>query len=168
MMIEVTDMVQRYRLVLRHIWNAGLWVDPDLRRWESVDSFKELKLPLFRALVANPLGFEPGEIFGKQFRVAPESGKSDGIPALQVNQRQPTSIGGGVWKMLLGPFKADEIDLELLDFFDWSPMGYIDLRYYLVLVRACRNHPDVIGHQALVDVSSASVLWSAAESRGSV
>ena len=48
---DVTDIVQRYRLALRHIWNSCFWVDPKLRNWDSVDSFRGLKLPLFRALV---------------------------------------------------------------------------------------------------------------------
>lgn len=159
-MIDVTEMVQRYRLTLRHIWNSGVWVDPELRRWESVDSFQELKLPLFRMLVADRLGFEAEKIFGEQFRIGPDTVDGDGIPALQVNTRPPSSVGGGVWKPMLGPFTAADVDLVLLDFFDWSPMNFIDLRFYRVLVESCRSHPEAIGHHALVDVAYARVFWT--------
>lgn len=159
--IDITEMVQRYRLVLRRVWNAGIWVDPDLRDWESVYSFRKLQLPLFRALVADPLGIEPETIFGEGFRLAPTA--ADGISTVLLNQSLPPILGAGVWSVLLGPFNADDTRLTLLDFFDWTPMDYIDLRYYVVLVEACGKHPQAVGHHALVDVAHARVLWTPAE-----
>ncbi len=47
-MVNVNEVVQRYRLALRHIWNECFWVDPELRDWESVYAFRKLQLPLFR------------------------------------------------------------------------------------------------------------------------
>jgi hypothetical protein len=156
MWTDVTDIVQRYRLALRYIWNCCFWVDPSLRNWDSVDSFRRLKLPLFRALVGDPLDLEPGdEIFGTQFEVVPHI--QEGLPSLQVNLNVPSSPAAGVWEPLKGPFKADEITLSLVDFFDWTPMGYIDLRYYVVRIESFRAHPDRVGQHALVDVAHAAV-----------
>lgn len=158
-MVDVTEMVQRYRLALRYIWNSAIWVDPDLRDWESVDSFRELQLPLFKALVANPLGFEPEKVFGDRFRVVLDSEGSGSIFNLQVNERLPDNTGAGVWTLVRGSFENNDLSMALLDFFDWSPMGYIDLRYYRVRVESCPTHPEVVGHDALLDVAGVRVLW---------
>src|SRR5581483_11409175 len=54
-MVDVNEIVQRYRLGLRTIWNECFWADPSLRDWESVYAFRKLKLPLLNALVAHAL-----------------------------------------------------------------------------------------------------------------
>ena len=48
--------------------------------------------------------------------------------------------------------------MTLVDLFDWSPLGYIDLRYYVVLIESFRSHPERMGHHALVDVNDANIL----------
>ena len=91
----------------------------------------------------------------------------DGLPSLQVNRNVPSSASEGVWEPLQGPFKDDEIALTLVDFFDWSPMGYIDLPYYVVRIESFPTHPDKVGQHALVDVIFARVVLRAtAETRG--
>lgn len=165
MQTDVTDIVQRYRLALRYIWNCCIWVDPNLQDWDSVYSFRKVKLPLFKALVGEPLGFEADEIFGERFQVVPRAIHGDGFSSLQINSRVPSSPSEGTWITLTGPFKADEVSLKLIDLFDWSPLGYIDLRYYVVLIESLRGHPDKIGQHALVDVMEAKVLCTADEER---
>src|SRR5450755_332036 len=129
MKVVVTDIIHRYRLVLRHIWNSCFWVDPNLRDWDSVYSFRDLKLPLFKALISDQLGLEEnGELFGSRFHVVPDSSFCDGFPSLQINSRVPSSASEGIWELTKGPFKPDDVGLELVDLFDWSPLGYIDLR----------------------------------------
>ena len=70
---------------------------------------------------------------------------------LQINARLPGGPDGGIWESFPGPFKEDDFRLTLLDLFDWTPLGYIDLRFYVVLVDSFRSHPDKVGHHALVD-----------------
>jgi hypothetical protein len=60
---------------------------------------------------------------------------------------------------LEGPFNAEDVSLSLVDLFDWTPMGYTDLRYYLVLIESFRRHPDRVGHHALVDVIFMKIFW---------
>ena len=96
-------------------------------------------------------------MFGSSFKIVPDS--SDGFPLLQINLRVPSSATEGVWDPLKGPFKADAVELSLVDLFDWSPLGYIDLRYYVVLIEAFPGHLDKVGQHALVDVMYAKVLW---------
>ncbi len=53
-MVNVNEVVQRYRLALRHIWNECFWVDPELRDWESVYAFRKLQLASIQVNVSVP------------------------------------------------------------------------------------------------------------------
>ena len=160
MPINVNDVVQRYRLQLRQIWNECIWIDPELRYWDSVYAFRSLQLPLFTALVAHALGLGPIEhVFGTGLRVVPNSLHGGDLPSIQVNVSMPSSSNSGVWELLLGPFKPEDVQFTLVDFFDWTPLGYIDLRYCVVLIECFRGHEDRIGQHALIDVTHADVIW---------
>jgi hypothetical protein len=105
------------------------------------------------------LCLDPSEkTFGAGFLVMPNVIYRDGFPALQINARLPGGPDGGIWESFPGPFKEDDVRLTLLDLFDWTPLGYIDLRFYVVLVDSFRSHPDKVGHHALVDVNQADVF----------
>jgi len=159
-MIDVTEIVHRYRLALRHIWNTCFWVDPDLRNYDSIDFHEKLKPPLFAAIVAGPLGIQTeGQIFGNGFQIVPKVASKEGpvLPSLLVKRSEPPYV---TWKELVGPFKACELSLTLLDFFDWSPMSYMDLRYYRVRIETFVQNPDLTGQDALVDVVNADVFWT--------
>lgn len=163
-MTNVTEYVERYRLCLRHIWNSYFYIDPGLRHWDAVDSFKSLKLPLFRALVCDSVGLESRQhLFGKGFHVVLTGDIKAYLPYMQVNSRVPSSPSEGCWEVLKGPFDAEDlsqstISLTLVDMFDWSQMRYVDLRYYVVLIERFAAHPEKVGQHALIDVEYAKVF----------
>jgi hypothetical protein len=166
-MTDVTNLVQQYRLLLRHIWNTCFWGDPALRDWRSVKVFDELKGPLFLALVADRLDPPPselppaGNVFGPSFRVVGNL-RSESRPAfgsLYVDVGFDGSSQGKCWDHLVGPFLTDGIRLALIDFYDWTPLGYRDFRYYLVRIESFNDQPDKVGREAMVDVSEADVFW---------
>lgn len=162
MACDVTEIIEQYRLALRHVWNCSFWSDPTRRNWESVYSFSALKAPLFNALVADRLGLGHSDSpFGTDFHVVPASGQGDEIPFMQVNVRVPSSPTEGSWEFLKGPFHAEEIQLMLVDLFDWSPLGYLDLRYFVVLIQSFGKHPDKVGQHALIDVTHVRVVYAA-------
>ncbi len=157
---DITDLVQRYRLALRFIWNSCIWVDPEQRTWESVYAWRKLKVPLFRTLVADVMQLEVQEgIFGRGFHLVPDTDGRPGLSMVQVNRRVPSSPDGGVWEVVRGHFGQDEIDITLVDLFDWSPLGYIDLRYYVGVINSFQKYPDKVGQHALVDVNEVRVVW---------
>lgn len=159
MTTDVTELTERYRLALRSIWNCYFWPDPSQRNWESVASFRSLKLPLFRALLGDRLGVDcSGGIFGNAFQVVPVSGDGSELPRLLVNRRVPSSPSEGYWELLEGPFRAEGLSLTLVDYFDWSPLDCLDLRYYVVSITCFSEFPDKVGQHALVDVSYAKVM----------
>ena len=45
----------------------------------------------------------------------------------------------------------------MIDFFDWSPLDYSDLRYYVVQIESLEGHPRRVGQHALVEVGSVCV-----------
>jgi hypothetical protein len=109
----------------------------------------ELKLPLFQATVAYPLGLETDHLFGEGFLVVPNGTSSDGFH-LQIDQRKPGRFpaDGGTF-VLRGPFQPAAVSLVLLDLFDWSPLGYVDLRYYVVAIESSTSHLEEVGQRAL-------------------
>jgi hypothetical protein len=147
-MKDITDLVQRYRLALRGIWDESFFSDPELRTWESVEAFRKLKLPMFQALIAHPLGlYSATNLFGPGFEVVTDSGGE-----MLVSKLIPSSPdGGGVCEPLRGPFAPDAFKATLLDFLDWVPLDYIDFRYYLVRIDEFPAHPTRVGHHALID-----------------
>jgi len=58
---------------------------------------------------------------------------------------------------------AHEIGLTLVDLFDWSPLGYMDLRYYVVRITYFPSRPVKVGQHARIDVAHASVLYDCAD-----
>lgn len=157
-MKDVTDLVQRYRLALRQIWNQNFYSDPELRDWDSVYAFRELQLPLFKALVAHPLGLErPTRSFGTGFEVVPASRVCHEV---LVNSVVPSSLdGGGAWAPLRGPFEPGAFKATLLDFFDWFPLDYADLRYYVVMIDDFPAHPAKVGQHAFIETPFVRVYW---------
>jgi hypothetical protein len=48
--------------------------------------------------------------------------------------------------------------LTFQDFFDWDELNYRDFQYYLVDIAASSKYPELIGREALLEVSTVRVL----------
>jgi len=159
-MVNVNDLVQRYRLSLRGIWNDCFWSVPERRDFDSVEVFRALKEPLFSALIARPLGLEErGRVFGPGFRVIPSEYATQGFPNLQVNRSVPSSVTSGIWEPIAGPFNTQESYFTLIDFFDWAPLRMLDFQYYVVTIDRLEGHQDCVGRHALIEVTYGDVVW---------
>ena len=158
-MTYATELIQRYRQALHHLWNMHFWAHQPFRDYASVQQFDRVKLPLFLSLVVDRLGSDledPQEIFGDAFKVVPPLTQPYGsIPSLLIED----PAAKGVWKVVNGPFKADDIKLSLLDFFDWQILDWRDFRYYLVRIDAFQPDSSWVGCQGLVEVGNVDVLW---------
>lgn len=49
-------------------------------------------------------------------------------------------------------------DLRFIDFFDFGEGGYIDFKYFHVTVVSSKNHPELAGHEALIEVQYAEAF----------
>ena len=155
-MKDVTEHIWRYRLALRQVWNSFVWTDTSLRTWESVYSFQQLKVPLFRTLVADPLGYASDGLFGPAFQVVPNTDVVSILPLL-INRDPHTE--SGVWLPEKVTTLHDAPEMALVDLFDWAPLSYMDLQYLMVLIHGFRVQPERVGHYALVEMAHARVLF---------
>lgn len=160
-MTYATELIQRYRQALHHLWNMHFWAPEPFREYAAVRQFDRVKLPLFLALVVDRLGSDledPKKIFGDAFKVVPPVTRPGStIPSLMIESLEPK----GVWKQMKGPFTGDQIKLSLLDFFDWQLLGWRDFRYYIVKIDEFQPDQSLVGYKALVEVGDVDVLWEA-------
>lgn len=158
-MTDVTDLVSRYRLALCHIWNNCIWCDQNLRDWESVESFQKVQIPLFNALVSDALQLATSDrLFGPEFSVVPGISAGQFAGTIQVNIGMPRGSTSGIWMTIAGPLMEGDIALSLVDFFDWRPLAYIGLNYYMALITEYPAHPEHVGQHALIGVDCARVF----------
>jgi hypothetical protein len=159
-MTYATELIQMYRQALHQLWNMHFWAPEPFRDYASVKQFDRVKLPLFLSLVVDRLGSdleEPTQLFGEAFHVVP--------PVTPRTQRTIPSLMfenpdfKGTWKIVNGPFGPGDINLSLLDFFDWNQVGWRDFRYYLVRIHECRADQSLVGCRGLVEVEHVDVLW---------
>jgi hypothetical protein len=66
----------------------------------------------------------------------------------------------GYWDHPVSRVQPDEVELDLLHFFDFDKLGYRDYRYFEVVVHASTKFPDIVGRAALIEVQRVRVLFS--------
>ncbi|MBV9760726.1 MAG: hypothetical protein JO340_09185 [Acidobacteriaceae bacterium] len=167
-MIYATEVVQQYRVALRYLWNAHLRPDTGANDWEPVRALNALKLPLFLALVMRKLdyhGEDPTQIFGNAFRVVPPLSAGGILGALRVDTGFPDRPGK-CFVEVKGSFSAQDLDLTLLDFFDWSELNWRDFRFYRVRINRLNGHPASAGREGVVENGDVDVLWKPTEMVG--
>jgi hypothetical protein len=49
-------------------------------------------------------------------------------------------------------------DLTLVDFFDFDQSGFLDFAYFRVAIVVSMRHPELVGHEALIEVQYAHVF----------
>lgn len=156
---DITLHLLRYREAARHVWNSflldeetfasGTFPDDFLcDRWEAIQD------ELFAALVLRHVSenrLAPGLAKPLPFlKVVPTSAE---VPAL-VSRTKPAKTYWDHPVNRLGP----KDDLRFISFFDWNKSSHLDFKYYLVSVEASEAHPELVGHEALLEVEYARVL----------
>jgi hypothetical protein len=162
-MEDATNFMNRYREACRLLWNNFLR-DPDADgRISLADErycdFRWMQTVLFTALVLREIGQDDIEVrFGTRGQPPIDFLRVVATPrsAMLVN-REPAHSGSQYWDG--SPTSVpSEIDLRFIDYFDWDVVGYRDLAYYLTRIVGCREHPDIVGRDALLPVLNGRVL----------
>jgi hypothetical protein len=164
-MENLTPAVKKYREAARHLWNTVLREDrggiPDgflLDRWEAIQD------ELFAALVLRFTGDETPE----KVRLAP--GAARPLPFLRVVPTSPdipahvsrTKPAQTYWDHPVRTLvQADE--LQFISFFDFGSYDYVDFKFFRVLIQGSEKHPEIVGHEALVEVQYADVFLADAD-----
>ncbi len=158
MMRDVTDLMDRYRVVARSVWNTGFWCLPEMRTWDAKDQFEQIKTLLFKSLVAARL--EVGHccdlysLPDQVYRVVPNG--PEPVPAMISRPREGDR--NSYWDDPIREMRASEVELEFLDYFDWNAMALADFQYYRVRIAAFTSQPLLVGREALMEHGHARVF----------
>jgi len=163
-MNDVTHLFLTYRECVRHLWNTYFRsVAEPSQNWDLRDEFDAIARSIFSSLVLRPLDVFDHELAPEYsadppvlpgFRIVPAVER--GTPIF-INRDLPRS---GYWDHPVSRVQPDEIEFDLLRFFDFDQLGYRDYRYFEVMVHASTKYPDIIGRAALIEVEHARVLFS--------
>ncbi len=146
--IDATEELQRFRLMLRGIWNSYLYADPEVRDWDMVATFRQCEPFLFDTLFAEKLR--------RRLKIA----ETTAVTLLIVPDHQGTNImincgterpSSGVWTHPPARIDPTDMTLRFLEFFDWGPLDFRDNELIRVEILASARYPDVVGREALID-----------------
>jgi hypothetical protein len=158
--MDATPLLLSYREAARHLWNCFLR-EPDtfaagpFPSDDTLDDWEELRQVLFRAIVLRKTGNAAHAEARLRWLTS--------IDFLRVEPRVdvPAMISrikdqGSYWDHPLGRLSPGD-DLRFIDFYDFDESGYRDLQYCQVEIRNSPQHPEVIGHLALIEVQYINV-----------
>lgn len=156
-MKNIQTEIASYREAVRHLWNSSFsMLDESLRFGASLELFEQIDGLIFKALVCEPLGLKINVKRGFDpiinLKVVPIS--STDVPIL-INRSTPAT---GYWDDPLKAIAASDINMALINFFDWDPYKQKDLRYYRVRITDCKSQPSLIGRDALLETFYADVF----------
>jgi hypothetical protein len=157
---DATDEFQKYRLILRDIWNQYLWSEPEFRDWDMANHFESLRPTFFNELLGEKLRRRMDIERDDPLTIYVAGAVTEGIRARGTPIRISETLdrGSRCWTQPPGYVRRPEMLLKFLDFFDWGICEYRDLRYFLVEIAASSKYPDLVCREALVDVDSAHVF----------
>jgi hypothetical protein len=160
---DMTLHLLKYREAARHLWNSFLLDEetfasgtfPDdflFDRWEAIQDELFAALVLWHVSENPPLvRLAPGLAKPVRFlKVVPTSAE---VPAL-VSRTKPAKT---YWDHPVNRLRPQD-DLCFISFFDWNKSSHLDLKYYLVSIEGSEAHPELVGHEALLEVEYARVL----------
>jgi hypothetical protein len=162
-MNDVTHLFSTYRECVRHLWNTYFRPAAEpTQNWDLCDEFDTIARGIFSSLVLRPMevfdhelapdySAEPSALRG--FRIVPAV--EHGTPIF-INRDLPRS---GYWDHAVSRVRPEDVELDLLRFFDFDKLGYRDFRYFEVVVHTSTKYPDIIGRAALIEVEHARVLF---------
>ena len=160
-MIDVTELMQRYRHVVLAIWNQGLWREPRLRDSRTWYYFKDVRELLFDAMVyiqlAELSGVADPDDMVSQFPLLVVPRDKTSVPVM-ISRPGPRGESG-MWDDPVRMISAEGTRLRFIEYFDWDQDNYISFQYYLVTIETFGEHPEVEGRQALLDVQHCNVFF---------
>jgi hypothetical protein len=156
-MKDITPEMLRYREASRTLWNLFFlpaYADSQL---ETTCDFFDAQRALLEGLVLRHIGHEEVAPLDRLISIAP---KSITIPAMISNPREND-------KTYYWDHEINQIDknteLGFIEFFDFRDLdSIIDYQYVRCKIHQCEIHPELISHEALVEVQYVSFLFKGA------
>ncbi len=153
-MQDVTEVLNRYRECARSLWNN--FIRRPEPQCESVDAFHAICERLFQELVIDQLEEEQSVRYGgnEPFPFLVVVPIVDGVPIMI---RRDVPGNNQYWNHPVNRVSRDGTKLLFIDYFDWDTTGFRDFRYLRVKVESLDAHPEVVGHEALLEAHNVNV-----------
>jgi hypothetical protein len=155
-MKDITQLMNTYRECSRNLWNA--YFSAREFTWNLHSEYESIRKLLFEALVVYELDLDkeccaPDTVPAPVLKVVPDG---TSVPIL-INR--PSDGGAGYWDQEKDMSVGDgDVQLEFLDYFDYSKYPVKDFRFYRCKILQFPSHANYEGREALVEVSDTKVF----------
>lgn len=169
-MNDVTQLLNSYREAARFVWNNFLrdpkeedhGLQPDNERYCDYNGLSKI---LFGSLVIRVLGrdtfldsyWHRDHLFSSWLQVVPFLRVVPRFECPVFIAREPAQAGTAYWDAPVTRI-VPEADLRYVEHFDFDQVGYRDFHYYRVRILAFPGHPQLLDHDALIEVQDARVF----------
>lgn len=160
-MIDITYLLNEYRESARSLWNTRFLKQvSSIESWDIYDEFDDICTQLFSSLVLRPIGrldYKKVPTYKRSsapllfLKVIPVVDTS--IPINIARERTYT----GYWDYPLECVKSDEVDMRLIDLFDFDLLGFRDFQYYRVQIVSSSLSQELIGRDALISCNHVKI-----------
>ena len=155
---DVTDLFENYRECARHLRNA-YFSTRDSQEYEIISDFEEVARVLFDRLVL----FRLCEDYDATLPTAVQDNRLLIVPDAE---RMPVMIsrekgGGGYWDHPIVHLQRREATIAFRDYFDWDQHALIDFRYYHGVILESAAHPEIVGHEVLIETIHGRIVFPA-------
>ena len=141
----------------RALWNGYYWGRQELRSWDSLETFENIKQLLFEDLVRSiPGAGTDGTTLGQpmpQFVVRPSAARV----RILIERPRPGDRNR-YWDDPVNEIGKEDCVLQFMNYFDWDQQNYFDFLYYAVRIAKFPAHPELAGRDALLEVQYGEVF----------
>ncbi len=154
---DITALMLQYRACCLAIWNDHCQALPaPVNHWDRLDAFDDITVKLFNMMVLsnvdNILDIDKSPSYMENLNVLPE---------LRVRINAPVAIARSKehspWDHPVTVVDDEQTDFRFVDFFDFNRQGLLRFEFYRVRIVSSIDHPEVIGHDALLNVEDCRV-----------
>jgi hypothetical protein len=146
---DVTPLFDTYRECARHLRNTYFCARGP-REWDPVEEFSEVADLLFQRLVLDRLTTEYDPANAK-------AAEQNRLLIVPVSIRMPVMLSrdkgahSGHWDHPVECLKPGDAAIGYRELFDWDEHALTDFRYYRGVILASPAHPEIVGHEALIE-----------------
>jgi hypothetical protein len=156
-MRNVTNLFEQYRECARHLRNT-YFSTVESKDWDVIEDFDAVADVVFERLVL----FRLEDVWSEQLcearmreflRLVPSS--AHGVPVMISRERE----NKGYWDHPIEMLAPADAQIAFKDYFDWDQHALIDFRYYHGEILQSSKHPDIVGHELLIETQYADVFY---------
>jgi hypothetical protein len=156
-MTDITNLMNTYRECARNLWNA--YFSPREFAWDLHDEYESIRKLLFDALVVYELDLNE-ESSGHDAAPPPVLKVVPYATSVPILINRPSDDGAGYWDQEMDMSVSEsDIQLEFLDYFDFSKYPVKDFQFYRCRILQFPKHAEYEGREALIETSHGKIFY---------